>query len=136
MNESAFPDPLNTTYVSPRFRKLTSAFRYLDPVEGTIICRVDLLIDGASFGRWLAPFFGDQHDYDIPATPHDQLYFDNRVYGKPLSRLRCDQVLYRAMKAAGFGTALATTFFLGVRVGGWRSWRKSRKQDHVKFKSE
>ena len=69
-----------------------------------------LEIDGASFGRAFSILFGDQHDYDIPATPHDQLYADNRVAGQYLTRDQCDKVFYRAMQYAGFSKALAWTF--------------------------
>ena len=73
--------------MSPRYRRLTTDFRYIDPVEGIIRCKKGLEIDGASFGRAFSVFFGDQHDYDVPATPHDQLYEDNRVAGQYLTAI-------------------------------------------------
>lgn len=124
-----FPNQYNTTYESPRFRKLTSPFHYIDPVEGEIICKTGLLVDGASFGRFFMLLFGDQHDYDIPSAPHDQLYECNIVDGRYLTRKECDRVLYRAMMYAGFSQILASIFYFGVRIGGWISWNRNRKLD-------
>jgi len=101
IDKKRFPDELMTVYVSPRYRRLTTDFRYIDPVEGIIRCKAGLEIDGASFGRALSVLFGDQHDYDVPATPHDQLYEDNCVAGQYLTRDQCDKVFYRAMQYAG-----------------------------------
>lgn len=46
LDNSHFPDALNTTYVSPRERKLLNDFRYIDDVEGVIVCEAGLIIDG------------------------------------------------------------------------------------------
>lgn len=136
LSKERFPDRFITTYVSPRFRMLVEDFRYIDPVEGIILCKKGLEIDGASFGRAFSILFGDQHDYDIPATPHDQLYADNRVAGQYLTRDQCDKVFYRAMQYAGFSKALAWTFYAGVRLGGWWPWWRNRRRDAKKRKEK
>ena len=136
IDKKRFPDELMTVYVSPRYRRLTTDFRYIDPVEGIITCKKGLEIDGASFGRAFSVFFGDQHDYDIPATPHDQLYKDNRVAGQYLTRNKCDKVFYRAMKYAGFSPVLAFVFYVGVRLGGWWKWWRNRRRDAKKRKEK
>lgn len=112
IDKKRFPDELMTVYVSPRYRRLTADFRFIDPVEGIIRCKAGLEIDGASFGRAFSIIFGDQHDYDIPATPHDQLYEDNRVSGKYLTRKQCDKVFYRAMLDARFLEYVRTSSML------------------------
>ena len=129
LDNSHFPDALNTTYVSPRERKLLNNFRYIDDVEGVIVCEAGLVIDGASFGRLLSPIFGEQHDYDIPAAPHDRLYLNNNVNGRYLTRKQCDEVLYRAMKCAGFQEYKAKLFYYGVRLFGLRGWYKHRNME-------
>ncbi len=129
IDKKRFPDELMTVYVSPRYRRLTTDFRYIDPVEGIIRCKKGLEIDGASFGRAFSVLFGDQHDYDIPATPHDQLYEDNRVAGQYLTRRQCDKVFYRAMQYAGFSPFLAFVFYIGVLLGGWWPWWRNRRRD-------
>lgn len=134
LSKERFPDRLITTYISPRLRRLLHDFRYIDPVEGTITCKKGLEIDGASFGRIFSPLFGDQHDYDVPATPHDQLYEDNRVAGQYLTRQQCDRVFYRAMQYAGFSTLIAFVFYVGVRLGGWWPWWRNRRRDAKKRK--
>lgn len=133
LSKERFPDRLITTYISPRLRRLLHDFRYIDPVEGTITCKKGLEIDGASFGRIFSPLFGDQHDYDVPATPHDQLYEDNRVAGQYLTRQQCDRVFYRAMQYAGFSTLIAFVFYVGVRLGGWWPWWRNRRRDAKKL---
>lgn len=134
INKHRFPDPLNATYVSPRYRMLLNDFRYFDKEEGTITCKKGLKIDGASFGRAFSIIFGDQHDYDIPATPHDQLYEDNLVSGKYLTRKQCDKVFYRAMIDAGFPRIRSLLFYAGVRLGGWWRWWRNRRRDSKKRK--
>ncbi len=129
IDKQRFPDSFITTYVSPRLRRLLHDFRYIDPVEGIITCKKGLEIDGASFGRIFSPLFGDQHDYDVPATPHDQLYEDNRVAGQYLTRRQCDRVFYRAMQYAGFAPVLAFVFYIGVWLGGWWPWWRNRRRD-------
>lgn len=136
LSRERFPDRFITTYVSPRFRMLVEDFRYIDPAEGIIRCKKGLEIDGASFGRAFSVLFGDQHDYDIPATPHDQLYEDNRVAGKYLTRRQCDQVFRRAMQYAGFSPFLAFVFYAGVRIGGWWPWWRNRRRDAKKRKEQ
>lgn len=113
---------MNTTYVSPRERKLLNDFRYIDDVEGVIVCEAGLIIDGASFGRLLSPIFGEQHDYAIPAAPHDRLYLNNNINGRYLTRKQCDEVLYRAMKCAGFQEHKAKLFYHGVRFFFFFFW--------------
>ena len=39
LSKERFPDRFITTYVSPRFRMLVEDFRYIDPVEGIILCK-------------------------------------------------------------------------------------------------
>ncbi len=134
INKHRFPDPLNATYVSPRYRMLLNDFRYFDKEEGTITCKKGLKIDGASFGRAFSIIFGDQHDHDIPATPHDQLYEDNLVSGKYLTRKQCDKVFYRAMIDAGFPRIRSLLFYAGVRLGGWWPWCRNRRRDSKKRK--
>lgn len=134
IDKKRFPDELMTVYVSPRYRRLTTDFRYIDPVEGIIRCKAGLEIDGASFGRAFSVLFGDQHDYDVPATPHDQLYEDNRVAGKYLTRKQCDKVFYRAMVDAGFPRIRSFIFYAGVRLGGWWRWWQNRRRDAKKRK--
>ena len=136
IDKKRFPDELITVYVSKRYRRLTTDFRYIDPVEGIIRCKKGLEIDGASFGRAFSVLFGDQHDYDIPATPHDQLYEDNRVAGKYLTRRQCDQVFLRSMQYAGFSKSLAWTFYSGVRLGGWWPWWRNRRRKEKKRKEK
>jgi len=134
IDKKRFPDELITVYVSKRYRRLTTDFRYIDPVEGIIRCKKGLEIDGASFGRAFSVLFGDQHDYDIPATPHDQLYEDNRVAGQYLTRRQCDKVFYRAMKYAGFSPFLAFVFYIGVRLNRLSNWWRNRRRDAKKRK--
>ena len=48
------------------------------------------------------------------AVLHDFLYCENK-----LTRTECDALFYAALLAEGMNSALARTYWLGVRAGGW-----------------
>lgn len=82
--------------------------------------------DGASVPRllWvLFPPFGG--DYDQAAVLHDYLY---RTQFLCMERVVADALLCEAMKALGTGAITRWSIFVGVRLGGWVTYRKYRRQ--------
>lgn len=80
--------------------------------------------DGASVPRilWcLWPPFGG--DYDEGAVLHDFLY---RTQFMCLARVIADAILIEAMQVCGTGAVTRWCIFLGVRAGGWVTYRKYR----------
>ena len=51
-------------------------------------------------------------------TVHDYLYDQGMI-----DRRRCDEVLFRALRAEGVARWLAWLFYIGVRLGGKRHYR-------------
>lgn len=81
--------------------------------------------DGASVPRllWIAfpPFGGD---YDEAAVLHDYLY---RTWFMCLERVVADAILIEAMKVCGTNALTRWSIFLGVRLGGWVTYRRYRR---------
>lgn len=55
------------------------------------------------------------------AVLHDYLYCENKF-----SRSQCDDLFYQALIAEGMNKALARTYWLGVRSGGWLYFGKRK----------
>jgi len=82
--------------------------------------------DGASIPRllWILwpPFGGD---YDQAAVLHDYLY---RTAFKCMERVVADAIFIEAMQVCGTGPWTRWPIFLGVRAGGWVTYRRYRRQ--------
>lgn len=81
--------------------------------------------DGASVPRplwWLWPPFGG--DYDQAAALHDWLY---RTQFNNIDRVLADAILLEAMRVLGVRVAARLAIYLGVRLGGWWTYRKYRR---------
>lgn len=66
-------------------------------------------------------------DHDIAAVLHDWLYSTGGV-----SRAEADALYREAMQSLGVPGATVWTYYLGVRVGGWKAWGKHRARDRRK----
>jgi hypothetical protein len=81
--------------------------------------------DGASVPRllwWLWPPFGGR--YDQAATLHDYLY---RTKYQDLARVVADAIFLEAMAVLGVPPRTRWCIYLGVRVGGWVTYRRYRR---------
>lgn len=91
----------------------------------TIVVPAGFKTDGASVPRvlwiFLPPFGGD---YDEAAVLHDYLY---RTHFLELARVVADAILIEAMTVLQTGAVARWLMFIGVRVGGWVTYRKYRK---------
>lgn len=72
--------------------------------------------------------------WDKPAVVHDCLYKTARVSvegGEPriVTRGECDDIFREAMDVAGVNWLTRQIIWSGVRVGGWRAWRKHREAE-------
>lgn len=91
----------------------------------TIVIPAGTETDGASVPRLLWIFFPPfGSDYDEAAVLHDFLY---RTAFLCLERVVADAILIEAMKVCGTGAVTRWCIFLGVRAGGWWTYRKYRK---------
>lgn len=65
---------------------------------------------------------------DAPASAvvHDWLYRTGI-----LTRAQADRVFYDLIQIEGYSTAKAWVMWMGVRAGGWISWRKYRRGESV-----
>lgn len=89
-----------------------------DDVEGTLVMEEGEFTNFASLqilhNVLLFVFYALVAGYGNPSSAmHDKLYTD-----AVLSRKRCDQVLYRALRAEGVAKWRAWLFYAGVRLGG------------------
>lgn len=64
--------------------------------------------------------------YDAAAVVHDYLYQHNGV-----TRAEADAVLREAMEVLGVRWSQRWAIYAGVRVGGWKTWNRYRRQERV-----
>lgn len=81
--------------------------------------------DGASVPRFMWIFFPPLGgDYDEAAVLHDFLY---RTQFMCLERVVADAILIEAMLVCGTSALARWSIFVGVRAGGWMTYRKYRR---------
>lgn len=119
-------------HLKGRLHIVTEVGEYL-AADGTgWIIPVGFTTDGASVPRflwWLYPPFGD--DYEASAVLHDYIYQcaelfpgDDRGH---IGRGAGDALFREAMEADGFRASGRAVVYRGVRAGGWKAWRKHRR---------
>jgi hypothetical protein len=101
---------------------------------GPITVKKDFITDYASLGALrnilLFVFYAILVGYgDKAATIHDWLYRGNGIQRDTggiyyPTRLECDQIFYRALRAEGVARWRALLFYAGVRVGGMSSYKR------------
>jgi uncharacterized protein DUF1353 len=103
--------------------KLTEAFRFVD---GDLVVDVaaGFVTDFNSVPRGLWNFF-PPWEFPEAGVVHDFLY---RSPGQ-LSRGQVDDIHGRIMEIEGAGWWLRRSARMGLRLGGWKPWRKYRKAE-------
>ena len=126
---------LDTRELARREYELLSDFSFNDVQGfGTITAKKGFITDYASLdillGLMLFLLYALLVGYgDKSATIHDWVYRGNgiqdssgRIYYP--TRLECDQIFYRALRAEGVARWRAYLFYAGVRVGGSSSYKR------------
>lgn len=102
--------------------RLTEDLLYLSPRVGQVIIPAGYTTDFASVPRLPLVYMTLGGRASLAAVVHDYLY-DCPPDG--VSRADADAVFLEAMKAAGEPGWLARqSMYAGVRLGGWRAWRR------------
>lgn len=111
-------------------------FKLLKPIDylsnsADILVRVPagFRTDLASIPRLLRPFFNRNGKSKKAAVIHDYLYDDEEVdaINRGLNQEQCDGLFYEALLECGVGKVAAYMYWLGVRLGGFLSFRKGDK---------
>lgn len=105
--------------------KLLRPFVYRLKTEGfriTALVPKGFVSDLTSIPWFLWPFFPPDGPYQKAAVIHDYLYKQG------IPRWICDAVFRHVMEAISTSVITRCILFYGVRVGGWCSWNKYRKQ--------
>lgn len=115
---SQFLNTLKTEQIGKWNHTLLADLTLMDDIEGPIRVETGFSTNFASIAVlhnvFLFVFFALVAGYgNYSATVHDKLYTDGQ-----LSRKRCDDVLYRALRAEGVAKWRAWLFWAGVRIGG------------------
>lgn len=118
-------------HVRGRTHRVTSIGVYLARDGRLFEIPVGFETDGASVPRllwWLYPPFGA--DYECAAVLHDNVYqhaeqFEGRDDGH-LSRGEADALMREVMQVDDFRPSGRRVVYRGVRMGGWRTWRRYR----------
>ena len=128
-----YPMPLVVQHKEQRFwRELVEPLVYNDEQGVTIVVNKGFTTDLASiyvlrvFLPWVYALLSGYGDK--AAVVHDYLYtlrgyYDNNAVHHPFTRKQADQMFFRALRAEGVAWWRASMFYLGVRAGGWVSWR-------------
>jgi hypothetical protein len=92
-------------------------------VGGRITVPVGTVTDLASIPTLVQniPFLDPTGRSRRPAVLHDYLYNQRGPLG--ITRALADKILRAALRAEGCSRTVAWTFWAGVRLGGWASWR-------------
>jgi hypothetical protein len=111
--------------------KLFGVLEYHDEKEGLVEVPEGFETDFASIkvlhNVFLFVLFALVSGYgNYSATVHDFLYATSA-----LTRRRCDDVLYRALRAEGIAQWRAWLFWAGVRLGGGRAWEKHKSMSQA-----
>jgi uncharacterized protein DUF1353 len=90
------------------------------------------LTDYASIPRALSVLIPPRGKYNRPAIVHDWLYQKapvDPVTGKRCTWSRADSVLREACEDVDDRFTQRWTIYLGLRAGGWVTWRRYRAKD-------
>ena len=82
--------------------------------------------DFASIPRGLWNILPKHGRQDKAAVLHDYLYVHNGV-----TRAEADALFREAMEAEGVGRVARNAMYLGVRIGGGRTWDRYRAAEHT-----
>lgn len=124
-----------------RHWSLFAAIRYEIGKEGSghyVDIPAGFITDLASVPRVLHSLVPPTGRGNASSVLHDYLYqhpyFYYRLPGSRvanlsmLDRLACDQIFYEALRVQGAGWLRAQAMYRGVRIGGWRPWRRYRER--------
>lgn len=130
-----FLTELDARHLGPGRKKLLADLVYEAANGRVFIVPAGFVSDGASVPRFLwalYPPFGEAYE---PATwLHDWLYQHAELVRvtdeggglRPINRGEADALMREASLACGFRGRGAWTMHQGVRLGGWRAWRRLR----------
>lgn len=123
---SSFTTPLRVEFIDGRDWRVCEPFTYCigslaEPI-GTVTIPAGFVTDFASVPRVLWNLLPPTGLYGKAGVLHDYLY--RRLL---LTRRECDNLLLEAMQALGVPGLTCAAVFLGVRLGGWVTYRHYRK---------
>ncbi len=112
-----------------RWARLIEPLRYLTSRGRVFIVPPEFETDFASIPRLLWSLVGSPAGgrYRRAAVLHDYLYAHGAALW--LKRSEADAVFREAMLVSGVTPAKARIIYYGVRIGGWITWRRYRKQE-------
>lgn len=128
-----FLTPLVTRHISAGRKELECPLIYRGSNGTVYTVPAGFFSDGASVPRFLwalYPAFGEA--YEPAAWLHDYLYaYAELEFGTDsddmISRAEADGLFAEAIDATGFRGSGRFVIFNSVRLGGWKPWRKYRR---------
>lgn len=120
-----FLSELSVTPVSAHHWQLNK-FLVCKTAFGRINVPKGFVTDGASVPRVLWALYPPMDgDYDAAAVLHDFIY----QTGHGLTRAEADSLLLDGMRATNTARRKRCCIYLGVRLGGWVTWRRYRRKE-------
>lgn len=111
--------------------QLAEDFTVLTDTLGIITVPAGEITDFNSIPRLLWNIFAPT-DYPEAALPHDHLYREGMLNGKPVERGDADKVHREMLIWAGAPSWKVAAYYRALRIGGWYAWRQSRKNDALR----
>jgi hypothetical protein len=123
---STFTTPLIVKYLDGRRWELTEEFDFAsDTLERIIRVPIGFTTDFASIPRILWIIFPPTGKYGKAAVIHDDLYQFPQMIIPSITRLQADRTLFEGMVALRVNFLTRWIIYLGVRIGGWRFYKKN-----------
>lgn len=113
--------------------------RYDSLWRGRVVVPAGWITDLTSIPWWL-PWKRREGEHTAASVAHDKLYADGSILTanttsdgilwlpSRITRKEADELYLEAMLSLGVGPELARMIYLGVRLGGWRPWRRYRRR--------
>lgn len=123
MLTKVFPRPFRTEDIGERIRKFIAPFEYNNPPV-KIIIPIGFKSDGASIPRLAWSIIGSPWTgkYKYAVVIHDYL-----TATQTTTRREADRIFLDAMKVLNVSRWKRRVIWLAVRLFGWSTWRKHKK---------
>lgn len=121
---STFTTPLQLEYLDGRTWKLLADFDFAsETLERMVRVPAGFVTDFASIPRPLWALLPPTGRYGKAAVIHDDLYRSPHMVRPAVTRLQADRTLREGMEALGVTWLVRQVIYLGVRLGGRRSYK-------------
>ena len=127
-----FVNDLVTTPVDLRYDRLVKDWRVgVARLAALVVVPQGFVYDGDSVPRIPYVYWRFKGRMKKAAALHDWLYFNGKAGAETVTRKQADLVMLDCMEAEGVPLYYRRLLYAGVRLGGWRAWRRYRRAERA-----